>query len=336
MRKTHRKGLILAVTAAASIAAVNPAFASGWSQNSQGWWYATSVDGTSWYSNGWQWIDGNGDGIAECYYFDADGYMLANTITPDGYTVDTNGGWIQNGVIQTRTYAGLSGNTASNAITAQTATTATAESAVNTETSSGQRASNVIVANNSSVYGADTSSAESTSTTSSDSSSGSSKNWTYRTINLETGEITYPWEKTESEEDEKDFSSYARECFDLINKKRTANGLDELEWDDSVAEACNTRAAELAEKFSHTRPDGTICSTALDEAGVEYSAFGENIAYGQFTPEDAVNAWMRSKAHKANIMKESYTHSAVGFYYDASATDKYYKYYWVQMFVRLK
>ena len=76
------------------------AYAGQWVQNSTGWWYDNG-NGT-WPANSWQWIDGNNDGIAECYYFDMYGYMLANTTTPDGYTVDGNGAWTVNGAIQTR------------------------------------------------------------------------------------------------------------------------------------------------------------------------------------------------------------------------------------------
>ena len=50
----------------------------------------------------WQWLDGDGDGVAECYYFDDNGNMLANTTTPDGYIVDSNGAWVVNGVVQTQ------------------------------------------------------------------------------------------------------------------------------------------------------------------------------------------------------------------------------------------
>ena len=52
--------------------------------------------------NTWAWIDGNKDGIAECYYFNENGYMLANTNTPDNYTVNENGAWTINGVVQTK------------------------------------------------------------------------------------------------------------------------------------------------------------------------------------------------------------------------------------------
>lgn len=40
--------------------------------------------------------------IAECYYFGPDGYCLINTTTPDGYTVNADGAWVVNGVIQTK------------------------------------------------------------------------------------------------------------------------------------------------------------------------------------------------------------------------------------------
>ena len=52
--------------------------------------------------NSWQWLDGNNDGIAESYYFDGNGYMLANTTTSDGYTVKADGAWTVNGVVQTQ------------------------------------------------------------------------------------------------------------------------------------------------------------------------------------------------------------------------------------------
>ena len=76
------------------------ALAGTWKSDSIGWWYENS-DGT-YPINGWQWIDGNNDGTAECYYFDARGYCLLNTTTPDGYAVDGNGAWIINDLIQTK------------------------------------------------------------------------------------------------------------------------------------------------------------------------------------------------------------------------------------------
>lgn len=66
------KGKILTTVAAVSVAAMMTVdvYAAGWQHNMTGWWYGTNEANTTWHANGWQWIDGNNDGIAECYYFD--------------------------------------------------------------------------------------------------------------------------------------------------------------------------------------------------------------------------------------------------------------------------
>lgn len=54
------------------------------------------------FAAGWQWLDENNDGIAECYYFDDNGSKLTGTTTPDGYTVNADGAWVENGAVQTQ------------------------------------------------------------------------------------------------------------------------------------------------------------------------------------------------------------------------------------------
>ncbi len=99
------KNRTLYVAAAAMIMAMAMTItgfaAVGWQENDIGWWYSTSEDESSWYSSCWQWLDGNADGIAECYCFDGNGYIYVDTITPDGYTVNPDGAWTVDGVVQT-------------------------------------------------------------------------------------------------------------------------------------------------------------------------------------------------------------------------------------------
>ncbi|WP_455437026.1 hypothetical protein [Hungatella hathewayi] len=85
-------GLVIAL----SVASTMSSFA-GWEQTGTTWKYQNA--GT-YYNDGWHWIDGNDDGVAECYYFNTDGIMLSNTATPDNYIVDINGAWTVNGVVQ--------------------------------------------------------------------------------------------------------------------------------------------------------------------------------------------------------------------------------------------
>ena len=97
MKKTLK---ILAAAGLMTMAMGMTALAGQWKQDATGWWYDNG-NGT-WPASTWQWIDGNQDGISECYYFEPSGYMAANTITPDGYTVDANGAWTVNGVVRTQ------------------------------------------------------------------------------------------------------------------------------------------------------------------------------------------------------------------------------------------
>lgn len=87
--------LLLAIMAGNCLM-TNNVFAGEWKTSPSGWWYQND-DGTYW-SDGWQWIDG------KCYYFNENGYCLIDTITPDGQLVDENGAWIVNGIVQTTTF----------------------------------------------------------------------------------------------------------------------------------------------------------------------------------------------------------------------------------------
>ena len=100
-----RKKLIALSALTLSLIMVVPVFADnpvGWQKNETGWWYGTNAAGTTWYHDGWQWIDGNKDGISECYYFATNGYIVTNGKTPDGYDVNADGQWTINGVVQTK------------------------------------------------------------------------------------------------------------------------------------------------------------------------------------------------------------------------------------------
>lgn len=76
------------------------AYGGQWQQGGSGWQWAE--DDGSLARSEWKWLDGNQDGIAECYYFDSAGNMAVNTWI-DGSQVDGNGCWVADGKIQTKT-----------------------------------------------------------------------------------------------------------------------------------------------------------------------------------------------------------------------------------------
>ena len=78
------------------------------------WWY--DFGNGDYFKSSWQWIDGNQDGIAECYCFDENGWMYENTTTPDGYTVNENGAWTVNNIVQTKTSDLIPKNNTNNSV----------------------------------------------------------------------------------------------------------------------------------------------------------------------------------------------------------------------------
>ncbi len=97
-----KKKLITAIlTGAISTAMCLSVFAGVWQQDAVGYWWQR--DDGSYPAGGWEWIDDNGNGMAQCYYFDPDGYCVIDTVTPDGNIVDANGAWVVDGVVQMQT-----------------------------------------------------------------------------------------------------------------------------------------------------------------------------------------------------------------------------------------
>ena len=119
--------------------------------------------------------------------------------------------------------------------------------------------------------------------------------------------------------------SYANEVLTLVNEQRSQAGLGALSWDSNLASAANVRAKEIVSSFSHTRPDGSACFTAVVNDG-SYMTLGENIAYGYTSASSVMNGWMNSEGHRANILNGSFTKLGVSCYYENGT------YYWVQIF----
>ena len=83
--KGNKKWVAAAYAAAFTAAFSMNAYADGhWEQNASGYWW--QEDNGTYLKNGWKWLDGNRDGVAECYYFDANGYRFTGAIKLDKYT----------------------------------------------------------------------------------------------------------------------------------------------------------------------------------------------------------------------------------------------------------
>ncbi len=122
-----------------------------------------------------------------------------------------------------------------------------------------------------------------------------------------------------------DTDAFAMEVLELVNAERESYGLDPLSYDAALYSASDVRAVELESYYSHTRPDGSSCFTAIT---TDYGYAGENIAEGYTTPAAVMNGWMNSQGHRENILSSNFTHLGVGVHQYANG-----RIGWVQLFI---
>lgn len=124
-------------------------------------------------------------------------------------------------------------------------------------------------------------------------------------------------------------STEAEAVLNLVNDERAKAGLKPLKMSEELRSIANLKAKDMADNnyFSHTSPTYGSPFQMLQDFGVHYSAAGENIAAGQKTPQEVMNAWLNSSGHRANILNANFDTLGVGVYYGGT-----YGVYWVQEF----
>ncbi len=129
-------------------------------------------------------------------------------------------------------------------------------------------------------------------------------------------------------------TGFAAQVLDLTNQERTSRGLPALIACTAPSNAALNHAQDMAvnDYFSHTGLNGSSPTDRARQAGYDGSC-GENIAAGQFTPQEVMNSWMNSSGHRSNILNASYVHIGIGYYYLANdGGSRNYNHYWVQKF----
>lgn len=121
----------------------------------------------------------------------------------------------------------------------------------------------------------------------------------------------------------------------LINEQRQRAKLPPLAWHEDVARAARDHSKNMAERnfFSHTDPQLGDVDKRLNRFRIAWRACGENIfmLYGDEDPARiAVQGWMESPGHRANILYREFTHAGVGVFY--RPRDQ--RYYLTQIFIR--
>lgn len=122
-------------------------------------------------------------------------------------------------------------------------------------------------------------------------------------------------------------SAYEQKVVDLTNQERAKNGLAALKVDLTLSKMAHEKSRDMSANgyFSHTSPTYGSPFDMMKQYGITYSYAGENIAMGQRTPEEVVNAWMNSEGHRKNILSPNFTHIGVGYVSQGN--------YWTQEFI---
>ncbi|WP_404428206.1 CAP domain-containing protein [Sutcliffiella horikoshii] len=133
-------------------------------------------------------------------------------------------------------------------------------------------------------------------------------------------------EKPATEQTAGAVSEFEKKVVELTNAEREKQGLAPLELDVELSKVAKDKSKDMQQNnyFSHNSPTHGSPFDMMKKYGIQYNTAGENIAQGQQSPEEVVNAWMNSEGHRANIMNENFTHIGVGHVEEGN--------YWTQMF----
>ena len=121
-------------------------------------------------------------------------------------------------------------------------------------------------------------------------------------------------------------NSIERQAFEATNRERVKNGLPPFVWDADLCRLAREHSGSMAQRgyFSHVTPDGLRLRDRARAAGItHYQVIGENIAYnlGYDDPGAfAVERWMISPGHRANILYAGFKAMAVGTYVAADGS----------------
>lgn len=119
----------------------------------------------------------------------------------------------------------------------------------------------------------------------------------------------------------------------LTNEERAKYGLYPLVYDSQLTQAAQGHADDMAlnNYYDHYSLDGRDYSDRITEAGYVWNVVAENIVNVYSDAASAVNSWINSTGHHANMLSTSVCDIGVGYAYNAAS---YYGHYWVQDFGR--
>jgi len=117
-----------------------------------------------------------------------------------------------------------------------------------------------------------------------------------------------------------------RSAFEQTNRARVANGLEPFTWDADLCRMARVHSENMARQgfFDHDTREGLHLKDRARALGIgRFRVIGENIAYNKGYDDPgafAVERWMLSSGHRANILYAEFQASAIGSYVSADGS----------------
>jgi uncharacterized protein YkwD len=132
-----------------------------------------------------------------------------------------------------------------------------------------------------------------------------------------------------------DANDIERRAFESTNSARIKNGFTPFVWAPALCQAARIHSENMVRQgyFAHEGPDGARLRDRVKAVGIaHFRVLGENIAYNQGYDDPgafAVERWLISPGHRANILNSEFEQSAVGSFVASDGTV-----YLTQMFIK--
>jgi uncharacterized protein YkwD len=129
-----------------------------------------------------------------------------------------------------------------------------------------------------------------------------------------------------------DLAAVRQSVLDKVNAERAKAHVRPLLLEPRLDAAAQHHAQDMLARgyFAHASPEGKTVRQRAEAAGYRWHAIGENIASGQLSVDEVVQAWMKSPEHRRNILDRDFIHMGLGL--ALGDTPKGFRVEWVQTF----
>ncbi|MFF7729077.1 CAP domain-containing protein [Streptomyces sp. NPDC008001] len=108
--------------------------------------------------------------------------------------------------------------------------------------------------------------------------------------------------------------TYVQQVVDMVNDERAKAGCSPVSVNAKLQAAAQGHSDDMAARdyYDHTSPDGKSPGDRITAAGYHWSTYGENIFKSPRDARTAMDGWMKSPGHRANILNCSFKEIGVG------------------------